>query len=90
MQNCTAGTEEHNFVFIDFELWIYIHHTGYKATQVIKPENTMMVAKVIPTLGKFFKTKTLGLGLGHGLLFCYIVVPVFTYLNVLISLKIFL
>lgn len=31
MQNCTAGTEEHNFVFIDFELWIYIHHTGYKA-----------------------------------------------------------
>lgn len=50
----------------------------------------MMVAKVIPTLGKFFKTKTLGLGLGHGLLFCYIVVPVFTYLNVLISLKIFL
>lgn len=50
----------------------------------------MMVAKVIPTLSKFFKTKTLVLALGHGLLFCYIVVPALTYLNVLISLKSFL
>lgn len=31
MQNCSVGTEERTFIFIDFEPGIYIHHIGYKA-----------------------------------------------------------
>lgn len=49
----------------------------------------MMVAKMIPTLQQVqgsFETKTMDLDLGHGLLFCYIIIPVLSYLNVLVSL----
>lgn len=49
----------------------------------------MVVAKLTPTLQQVqgsFKTKNMVLALGHGLLFCHIVVPVLSYLNVLLSL----
>lgn len=31
IHNCTGGTEEYTFFFIDFEPGIYIHHLGSKA-----------------------------------------------------------